>query len=76
MSDKAMLAVLPWRAVFVIFGAVGFVWAAVWYWWFRDEPEMRSAVSQQELDHIRQGRCAGGSLIRAGRYWPKNLTTC
>jgi len=26
-------------AVFVIFGLVGFAWAAFWYAWFRDEPE-------------------------------------
>src|SRR5262245_16172608 len=35
----AMLVRMHWRWVFVVFGAVGFVWAAVWFWWFRDEPE-------------------------------------
>lgn len=28
-----------WRASFYIFGAIGVVWAAVWYAWFRDSPE-------------------------------------
>ncbi len=44
----APLLVLPiqmrygWRMSFYVFGAVGLVWAAVWYWWFRDSPgEMR-----------------------------------
>src|SRR5260370_533261 len=27
-----------WRAAFYVLGAVGIVWAAIWYWWFRDEP--------------------------------------
>src|SRR5713101_8002407 len=28
-----------WRLPFLEFGAVGMVWAVVWYWWFRDRPE-------------------------------------
>ena len=41
----APLLVLPiqmrygWRMSFYVFGAAGLVWAAVWYWWFRDSPE-------------------------------------
>jgi ACS family glucarate transporter-like MFS transporter len=41
----APLLVLPiqvrygWRMSFYVFGAIGLVWAAVWYWWFRDSPE-------------------------------------
>ncbi len=27
-----------WRMAFFVFGAVGLVWAAVWYAWFRDSP--------------------------------------
>jgi ACS family glucarate transporter-like MFS transporter len=27
-----------WRMSFFVFGAVGLVWAAVWYAWFRDSP--------------------------------------
>src|SRR6202030_1286618 len=33
----AMLTRLPWRAVFVIFGMIGFVWSAAWYSWFHDD---------------------------------------
>lgn len=51
-----MLTRMHWRWVFVIFGAVGFVWAAVWLWWFRDEPEQHRAVSAAELEHIQRGR--------------------
>ena len=40
----APLLVLPiqmrygWRMSFYVFGAVGLVWAAAWYCWFRDSP--------------------------------------
>ena len=45
-----------WRAVFLIFGAIGFVWAFAWYRWFRDDPEEHRAVHPAELEHIRVGR--------------------
>ena len=27
-----------WRASFYVFGAIGVIWAAIWYAWFRDSP--------------------------------------
>ena len=54
----AMLVSMSWRAVFATFGAVGFLWAAAWYWWFRDEPAEHPAVNQHELELIRAGRAA------------------
>ena len=46
---------LHWRAVFVLFGLTGFLWAAFWKIWFRDDPAEHRAVSAAELDHIRSG---------------------
>ena len=40
---------LSWRAVFVVFGMVGFVWAAGFYWWFRDTPSQHPSVNAAEL---------------------------
>lgn len=57
----ALLQVLPWRAVFVVFGSVGFVWAWLWFRWFRDEPGLHPAVSPEELAHIEAGRVLGVS---------------
>ncbi len=33
-----------WRASFFVFGALGVVWAAVWYWWFRDTPAEKAGL--------------------------------
>src|SRR5712691_3782865 len=52
----AMLTRLAWRAVFVIFGTIGFVWAAAWYIWFRDDPGQHPAVNPAELDKIVSSR--------------------
>ncbi len=70
----ALLGFLPWRAVFVIFGAVGFFWAAAWYAWFRDEPEEHAAVDAHELDHIRRGRGAAESHRLTAEGWRRLVT--
>ncbi|MGH9768231.1 MAG: MFS transporter [Blastocatellia bacterium] len=68
-----MLKVMDWRAVFVIFGAVGFVWAWGWRWWFRDEPEDHKAVSLRELEHIRRGRGETVSHHLDAKTWKRIL---
>jgi len=45
-----------WRAVFLIFGCVGFVWAGAWYYWFRDEPRDHASVTVEERDFIEANR--------------------
>ena len=42
-----------WRASFFVFGAVGVIWAAVWYAWFRDSPAEKPGVSPAELETIK-----------------------
>jgi ACS family glucarate transporter-like MFS transporter len=38
-----------WRASFYVFGAVGVIWATVWYVWYRDSPAEKPGVSDAEL---------------------------
>jgi MFS family permease len=40
---------LGWRGVFFCVGSIGFVWAAAWYWWFRDDPADHPRISPGEL---------------------------
>jgi MFS transporter, ACS family, glucarate transporter len=44
-----LLGFVSWRVVFLLFGAIGFVWAAVFYWWFRDLPSRHPSVNSLEL---------------------------
>lgn len=46
-----------WRALFLLFGGVGVIFAGLWYLLYRD-PQNSRAVNQAELDHIG----AGGGL--------------
>jgi len=43
-----------WRASFYVFGALGLVWAAVWYAWFRDSPAEMRGVRPAELQETAQ----------------------
>ena len=52
----AIAHVYGWRAVFYFLGAVGFVWAIVWWFWYRDEPRDLKGISAQEVAHIETTR--------------------
>lgn len=56
-----MLTWMPWRMVFVTFGAVGLVWAAFWYAWFRDDPAEHGSANAAERELIHHGRRLEGS---------------
>jgi MFS transporter, ACS family, D-galactonate transporter len=48
---------LGWHSVFILTGAAGLVWAAIWYWRYRDPAESRG-VNESEIQYIQ----AGGGL--------------
>ena len=37
-----------WRVPFFAFGVVGLIWAAAWYWYYRDTPAEHSSVNAAE----------------------------
>jgi ACS family glucarate transporter-like MFS transporter len=44
----AMVEVLGWRQAFAVLMLVGFVWAVVWFLWFRDDPADHPRLSAAE----------------------------
>ena len=60
-----IVAAAGWRALFVICGVVGLIFAVVWLRLYR-EPHESASVNQLELDHIR----AGGGLGIVDRPTP------
>ena len=44
-----LITLYSWRAAFVIVGAISFIWVAVWWWYFRDDPKTHSGVRPEEL---------------------------
>jgi MFS transporter, ACS family, glucarate transporter len=75
----AMLGFLTWRWVFVVCGAVGFLWVAAWYHWFRDEPAEHPSISPEEVEKIMRERTlpaghgehgAWAVMLRHGSFIP------
>lgn len=44
-----VLELVTWRRAFEIFGALGVVWAVVFYRWYRDDPSTHPSVNASEL---------------------------
>ena len=41
-----------WHAAFFLFGGLGVIWAAIWYWWFRDSPAEQPGMPPAEIAEI------------------------
>lgn len=52
----ALIALLGWRGSFFIFGAVGLVFALVWWLYYRNSPEESNLVSEGETEYIIKNR--------------------
>jgi sugar phosphate permease len=76
LTPLAVVALQPylhWRAIFVCFGLVGFVWAAAWYAWFRDDPTGDPRVNRAELEHILAERPHDSAHVAGWTYWTQLL---
>ncbi len=64
-----------WRTTFVLFGCLGIVWAAVWYWYYRDTPEEHSGVNEAERNLIHSALGGARSKITKSVPW-KRIFAC
>ncbi len=44
-----VMSFVSWQMTFVLFGAIGILWAAVFWMWFRDNPADHTSVNEAEL---------------------------
>ncbi len=65
MSSSGEPVVL-WRHAFWIFGGLGVLWCAIFWWWFRDRPEQHPRVNAAELAFIRGSRPIVSSTDKRG----------
>jgi len=78
-----LMASYGWRMPFFAFGGIGLLWAAVWYWFYRDTPAEHAAVNGAERDLIQSsvgdGRRAHGravpwgQILRSSTLWTLSL---
>jgi MFS transporter, ACS family, glucarate transporter len=51
-----VISLVGWRWAFAVFAAPGFLWAALFYRWFRDRPRDHPGVNAAELALLSEGR--------------------
>jgi nitrate/nitrite transporter NarK len=66
-----LMAFMGWRNTFFVFGAIGIVWAVIWFAWFRDRPALQPGITPGELAEIRGGSpgAMGESTAHAAVPW-------
>jgi len=69
-----IITTLGWRSVFYICGAVGFVWAAWWYFSYRNLPEEHGLVNEAEPPMCRGQYCC--DLPTCGRSCAPTSPMC
>lgn len=77
----AIISLWGWRAPFFIFAALGVIWAAAWFFFYRDSPHEHEGVNEAERklisDALGESSAAGktrkavpwGQLFRARQLW-------
>ncbi|MES2289227.1 MAG: MFS transporter [Pseudomonadota bacterium] len=61
-------AYLGWRGVFIVLGALGFVWVFFWRQWFHDRPADQPGITPEEVTEIGEDTSS-----HAGTPWRKLL---
>jgi MFS family permease len=47
-----LMAYTSWRGSFIVLGLLGFVWVALWWWVFRDDPRKQTGMTAAELSRL------------------------
>src|SRR4029450_8690297 len=79
LTAGSLLLAYGWRVMFFVFGAIGFVWALPFWWFYRERPEDPPRVNRSELAEIRgvsdDGQIKPLSVSRQATPWRRILTT-
>jgi MFS family permease len=73
----AIFTIMSWRWAFVVFGALGVVWAVIFFIWYRDNPREHRSVNEAELALLAgnenlasgHGDVPWGRLLRSRTIW-------
>lgn len=78
-----LMASYGWRMPFFVFGVTGLLWAAVWYWFYRDTPGEHASVNRAERDLLLSSIGGGraphvrvvpwGRILQSSTLWTLSL---
>jgi sugar phosphate permease len=78
LTAGSLVLAYGWRVMFYVFGAIGFVWVAAFWWLYRERPEDHPHVNRAELVQIRgvdaDGTMKAASTSRPATPWRQILT--
>lgn len=63
-----------WRSAFLVLPSLGFLWAIVWYVYYRDHPSEHKGVNEAELRLI-ESAVGGKKSVRGAVPWRKILSS-
>ena len=69
-----LIVMYGWRRPFFLFAIVGLIWAAVWFWYYRDVPAEHSGVNDGELVRI-QAALGNKKVSHKSIPWKRILTS-
>lgn len=68
-----VVGLVGWRHAFPVFGSLGFIWAAAFYWWFRDDPSQKASLNEAERDLLRHE--GGDAVAHVKISWKRLLSS-
>ena len=60
---------LGWRSAFYLLGALGVVWAAVWYFYYRDKAPVLASEPAADAPVQASGGVPWGRILRSRQFW-------
>lgn len=60
-----LIALVGWKATFVVIGLLGVIWGVIWFIYFKENPEDHKGVNKEELHYIRSGQSRKDGLSSA-----------
>ena len=75
MTTGWIVAEFGWPSVFYMFGGVGFVWCALWFWRAYDDPRQDPKISAAELELLQSEAPVHDDSPAASVPWRKLLST-
>jgi MFS transporter, ACS family, glucarate transporter len=72
-----VFSLMSWRRAFEVFGAIGIIWAIIFYRWFRDNPRDHKSVNSAEFELLKEaqlnsaGHCKvpWAKMLRSRTVW-------
>ncbi|XP_046391750.1 vesicular glutamate transporter 1-like [Ischnura elegans] len=63
-----------WEAIFYVFGVIGLIWSALWFWLVYERPHLDPRISKEELAFI-EDSLGGKQSLETHHPWRKFMTS-